>query len=349
MNPVRDNLDKNPIKNHSGVISCVMNMEQNILLKQFTTFKVGGYADYFCRVYSVDELKEAVEFAKRHNLSIFILGGGSNILVSDNGFRGLVIKIELKGIEFKDNKIVVGAGESWDKIVELSVQKNLYGIENLSFIPGTVGAGVVGNIGAYGSEIKDMLEYVEVFETKSLHTFILNNNECKFGYRDSIFKKNENYIVTKVCLKLLKNNKLNISHKDIKNYSKENNIIFTLKTLRDAIENIRNAKFPNLKKYGTAGSYFKNPIVKGVKIHLAKILEDLGMRGLKKDNVGLYKNQPLVVVNFGGATAQEIKDFTDNVAQKVYEKLKIKIIPEVIFVGEFKNYQPEADPPWAEN
>ena len=157
-----------------------MEIEQNISLKELTTFMVGGNADYFCRVSSADELKEAVTFAKEKKLDIFILGSGSNILVSDDGFNGLVIKIELKGIVFEDNKISAGAGESWDDVVKLSVEKDLYGIENMSFIPGTISAGVVGNIGAYGSEIKDIVEYVEVFDMNNLKTFVLNKEECQF-------------------------------------------------------------------------------------------------------------------------------------------------------------------------
>ncbi|MBL7045160.1 MAG: UDP-N-acetylmuramate dehydrogenase [Parcubacteria group bacterium] len=311
-----------------------MKIEENISLKEFNIFKVGGVANYFCRVSSIDELKQVVQFARQKELEIFILGSGSNILVSDDGFGGLVIKIELKGVELKDNRLIISAGESWDDIVKLSVEKSLYGIENMSFIPGTVGAGVAGNIGAYGSEIKDVVEYVEVFDIDKLKTFKFNNKQCKFKYRESIFKK-KNFIITKVYVKLLEDSELNTTYKDIQNYSKENNITFTLKTLRQAIREIRNNKFPNLSKYGTAGSFFKNPIIEGNKLHLAKILDELGMKGLREGDVALYKNQPLVVVNLGEATAKEIKKFTDNVAQKVFNKKNIKIIPEIVFIGEF--------------
>jgi UDP-N-acetylmuramate dehydrogenase len=296
---------------------------------------VGGNADYFCRVSSADELKEAVTFAKEKKLDIFILGSGSNILVSDDGFNGLVIKIELKGIVFEDNKISAGAGESWDDVVKLSVEKDLYGIENMSFIPGTISAGVVGNIGAYGSEIKDIVEYVEVFDMNNLKTFVLNKEECQFDYRNSIFKINKNYVVTKVCLNLLENGELNTSYKDVQNYFEKNNTSLTLKNIRQAIGEIRNNKFPDLNKYGTAGSFFKNPIIDGNKIHLAKLLDELGLKGYKEGDVALYEKQPLIVVNLGGANAQEIKNFTNNVAQKVFEKLNIKIYPEIIFVGKF--------------
>ncbi|MBT3282641.1 UDP-N-acetylmuramate dehydrogenase [bacterium] len=311
-----------------------MNIEENISLKKFTTFKVGGLADYFCKVSNIDELKEAVIFSKENNLQVFILGHGSNVLISDDGFRGLVIKTELKGIAFERDKVIANAGESWDDVVKLAVKKELYGIENMSFIPGTVGAGIVGNIGAYGSEIRDVVECVEVFDIETLKTFNLSNDECEFEYRNSIFKK-KNFIVTKVCLSLSKDGKLNTSYKDIKEYfgTKTPNI----KAVRTAIGEIRSKKFPNLEKYGTAGSFFKNPIIEGNKVHLAKVLDELGMKGLREGDVALYKKQPLVVINFGDANANEIKKFTDSVAQKVFEKRKIKITPEIIFVGSFKH------------
>ncbi|MFQ5661956.1 MAG: UDP-N-acetylmuramate dehydrogenase [Candidatus Paceibacteria bacterium] len=311
-----------------------MEIKQNIPLKNLNTFKAGGNADYFCEVKSVDELKKAIEYAKENKLSVFILGGGSNILVSDSGFEGLVVKIELKSILFEGEKLIAGAGEDWDKVVNEAVQKKLYGIENLSFIPGSVGAGVAGNIGAYGSEIKDVLEYVEVLDTDNLKTTVIKNKECEFDYRNSIFKKKKNYIVTKACFKLSQDRELNLSYKDVKKYFKDNKTP-TLKEIRSAIGKIRKEKFPNLKEIGTAGSFFKNPIIEGEKIHLAKILDDIGVKGLKKGSVGLYENQSLVVINYGDASAKEIKNFSDKIANKVFKKEKIKITPEIIFVGKF--------------
>lgn len=319
-----------------------MKIEKNISLKKFNTFKVGGNADFFCRVSSISFLKEAINFAKKNNLPFFILGGGSNILVSDKGFRGLVIKIEIKGIIFKDkNKkvfIEACAGESWDELVTKTIKKNLFGIENLSFIPGTIGGAVSGNIGAYGSEIKDVIVSVEVFDIKRSKIIILNKNKCNFEYRDSIFKKNKNYIVIKAHLCLFKKKKLNLSYKDLKEYFKnkdKNPLIGETKEVRKALKKIRGSKFPSLSKYGTAGSFFKNPSINGEKIHLAKVLDDMGFGGFKTGGVKLYKKQPLVVVNINNANAKEIKNFTDIVVKKVFEKIKIKIKPEIIFVGEF--------------
>lgn len=309
-----------------------MKIEKDISLAEFSTFKVGGCADYFCRVSSVDELKEAINFSKENSLPVFVLGGGSNILISDDGFKGLVIKMELKGVVFKDDNLIVSAGEIWDDIVRLSVEKELYGIENMSFIPGTIGAGVVGNIGAYGSEIKDVVEYVEVFDIENLKTINFKNSGCNFKYRDSMFKK-KNFIITKVCLKLSRDKKLNLSYRDIKEYFGSKTP--TIKEVRNAISEIRSKKFLNLNEYSTAGSYFKNPIINGNKIHLAKILDDLGMKGLREGSVGVSPKQPLVIINYGGASAKEIKDFSDKITCKVFDKRKIKITPEIIFIGKF--------------
>ncbi|MDP6249796.1 MAG: UDP-N-acetylmuramate dehydrogenase [Candidatus Pacebacteria bacterium] len=333
MNPVRNNSNKYSGKNSGEVISYRMNIKQNVPLKNLTTFKVGGCANYFCKVKSVSELKEAVDFSKKNSLQVFVLGGGSNILVSDSGFNGLVIKIEIKGISYEDEKAICGAGENWDRVVESSIQNKLYGIENLSFIPGTVGGAVAGNIGAYGMEIKDNLEWVEVFDTKNLKTIILKKSECKFDYRDSIFKKN-NFIITKICLKLSYEENVNLSYKDIKEYFKNNNTP-KLKKVRSAIGKIRKNKFPDLKKYGTAGSFFKNPVIEGNKIHLAKILDNLDMKGLREGSIGISEKQPLIIINYGSASAKDVKTFSEKVAHKVYKKTKIKITPEIIFVGKF--------------
>lgn len=313
-----------------------MKIEQNISLRQFSTFKVGGNADYFCRISSIDDLKQAINFSRQNSLGIFVLGGGSNILVSDSGFRGLVIKIEIKGVSYENEKIIAGAGESWDEIVKLSIENKLYGIENLSFIPGTVGGAVAGNIGAYGVEIKDKIEWVEIFDTQSLKTIILNKEQCEFSYRDSIFKKPEakNYIITKVCLKLSYNEKPNLSYKDVKEYF-ENTNIPTLKEIRRAIGSIRSKKLLNIEAFGMAGSFFKNPIIDGNKIYLARELEHLGMKGLREGNVGVSPKQPLVIINYGNASAKEIKNFSEKIAREVFNKLKIKITPEIIFVGKF--------------
>ena len=174
-----------------------MQIKENVPLAPFTTFGIGGPAAFFNTVASVDELKESLDFARDKNLTTLIFGGGSNMLVPDAGWAGLVIKIEIKGVEIEGGKstneklIIAGAGESWDALVARTVSEKLWGIENLSGIPGTVGGAVVQNIGAYGAALSQTLSWVEVLDTQTGEVKKLTNAECAFGYRESIFKKEE--------------------------------------------------------------------------------------------------------------------------------------------------------------
>ncbi len=248
-----------------------MKIQEHISLKEFTTFRIGGPARYFITASSIDELKAAILFAEEKHLPLFILGGGSNVLVSDEGFPGVVIKIEMKGREIKELdldtqnvEVIAGAGEEWDSFVEYCVSYGLYGIENLSYIPGSVGAAPVQNIGAYGSEVKDSLSWVEVFNTEKKEIETFSKEECIFGYRDSIFKKTEGkkYVITRVAFLLSRNGTLNINYKDITEYIKNNTIEeVSLQKVRDIVVDIRKKKLPDVREVGTAGSLFKNPII----------------------------------------------------------------------------------------
>ena len=335
-------------------------IEENISLANLNTFKTGGVARYFIRVHFVDDIKNAVLFANKENVPFFVLGGGSNILIPDQGFEGLVIKIEIDGVEWSSEGgfvlALVGAGKKWDNFVSLAVEKGFFGVENLSGIPGTVGASPVQNIGAYGAEVGSTILWVEVFDTSSLETKKLSNLECQFGYRDSIFKKPEgkNFVITRVCFRLSKESKLNTDYADVKKFFSEKNIKNpTISDLRNAILEIREGKLPDLKKYGTAGSFFKNPIVNKklfdelkkkypelpsyetdvankVKVSLAWILDKVcGLKGAREGNVGTYKNQPLVIVNFGGGTTAEIENLASRIISTVKEKTGIEIEVEV--------------------
>ncbi len=330
-------------------------------MKELTTFKTGGNARYFCVVTNEDELIEAIGFSKKNKIPFFILGGGSNILVSDKGFDGIVIKIEIKGIKYEENgnsvKAIVGAGENWDQFVADNVDKGYYGVENLSLIPGTVGASPVQNIGAYGSEVKDTIESVYVLDVKKDEYKNFSNSECDFSYRDSIFKKEKGrYVVISVTFNLSKDGKLNLTYKDVQEYlSRRQNSNPSLRQVRNAIIDIRTNKLPNLQEYGTAGSFFKNVIVsqskareliskypeivlhqvndKKVKISLAWILDNIcGFKGKRKGNVGVYKNQALVLVNYGNATSDEVIELAQEMVDTVYEKTGIEIFPEVEYV-----------------
>lgn len=338
-----------------------MKIQEKISLKEFNTFRIGGLARYFCIVKNTDDLIEAINFSKKNKIPYFILGGGSNILISDEGFQGIVIKMEIMGIEYKEDgnktKVTVSAGENWDSFVDKIVERGLYGIENLSMIPGTVGAAPVQNIGAYGSEVKDTVESVHVLDVKNDEYVDLSNTDCKFSYRNSIFKEDpRRYVIISVTFILNKKGKLNHQYKDFDEYFSFKKIKEpTLKQTRQAVMDIRARKLPDVREYGTAGSFFKNVIVstskaqelvakypemivhpvndKKVKIPVAWILDNLcGFRGVKKGNVGTYKNQALVLINYGNATAKEIIDLAQKMVDGVYEKTGIEIEPEVEYV-----------------
>jgi UDP-N-acetylmuramate dehydrogenase len=331
-----------------------MKIDKNKSLKEFTTFRIGGPAQFFCAVTTESELEEAVAFAKAGGLEIFILGGGSNILMSDEGYKGLVIKMEIKGISFSGERVVVKAGENWDEFVQKCVEQGLYGVENLSYIPGTVGAAPVQNIGAYGSEIKDTVDIVRAFDVKEGVFKDFSNTDCHFTYRDSLFKKEiGRYIITSVTLVLKKEAHINIEYRDLKDYFGDKKP--TLSEVRNAVIEIRKRKLPDVKDFGTAGSFFKNPIIKkeiaddliakhpglpvypyshdSVKVSLGWILDKVcGFKGVGKGNVGTYKNQALVLINNGNASAKEIKEFAHEIEKEVFDKTKIKIEPEVLYI-----------------
>jgi UDP-N-acetylmuramate dehydrogenase len=340
-----------------------------IPLKYLTTFKIGGLARFFAVVTTMDELHEAVTYATTRSLPLFVLGGGSNILISDEGFEGLVIKLEIKGIEKNDVdesmvEVVAGAGENWDELVAFTVAEELYGLENLSLIPGNVGAAPVQNIGAYGVEVKDMVSWVETYDTSTGEVKKLTNAQCRFSYRDSTFKRarGKKHIITRVGFLLKKNGELNTKYKDIANYIKANEVKdITLQKVRDIVVDIRTKKLPDVTEVGTAGSFFKNPIISKekydelmklypempsypsasageVKIPAAWILDNLcGFKGFREGDVGVYKNQALVLVNFGNASAKEIQNLADRMISCVKEKTGIELEKEVNIIGEVKN------------
>jgi UDP-N-acetylmuramate dehydrogenase len=337
-----------------------MKIEENIPLAPLTTFKIGGKARYFCRVSEPKELSEAFAFAKKNKLKVYVLGGGSNILISDRGLKGLVIRMDILGIEISETdskriELIAGAGESWDYVVSLSVEKNLGGLENLSGIPGMVGGAPVQNIGAYGIEVENTVAWVEVFDPKIMDLKILKKSDCKFGYRDSIFKKptGKDFVITRVAFSLSKTGRPNIEYKDLADYfGKRKNSKPTVAEVREAVLGIRQSKFKESLKYGTAGSFFKNPVISEKKFkELKKILSELpgfssgagkikvslawiidkvcGLKGFRLGNVGISPDQPLVVINYGGVKSEEIIALANEVRDVVKEKTGIEIEPEV--------------------
>jgi len=334
----------------------MLKVQENISFKKNTTFQIGGEAKFFVVVKTDDDLREASSFAKSRKLPIFILGGGSNLLVSDNGFPGLVIKNEITGVKFVDQnpdqvRVVVGAGETLDDLLSLCVIRNFSGLENLSGIPGTVGGAVVQNAGAYGVEISDQILSVGGVNLLTGGSFSFRKLDCQFGYRDSFFKKNKKFFITTVTLNLNKKHQYNLDYKGLKDKLPQVGEI-ALAQVREAVINIRKEKLPDWHKLGTAGSFFTNPIISEtkykelnekfpnlpffilpngkVKIPLAWILDNIcHLKGYQVEKVGLYERQPLVVVNLGGATFKEVEILSEEVKNFVKEKTGIEIEEEV--------------------
>lgn len=330
---------------------------RNEPLASYTTLGVGGDADYFACVSTTQELKDVLIWAKENNQKITVLGGGSNVLIGDNGIHGLVLHPTFKDITYEENGddvlVTAGAGLLLDGLVEELVFKNLWGLENLSSIPGTVGAVPIQNVGAYGVEAEEVISSVRAFDTESLASKTFTNQECKFAYRDSIFKKKENrkYIVTRVVFKVSKIPQPNILYKNLQEFLKGNKNP-SIQEVREAVQTIRSAKFPDRKKVGTAGSFFKNPVISkehfqniqheypdipgyavddtSIKVPLGWILDHVcNLRGYTEGDVGLHKKQALVLVCKKGISSELIDNFAKKISNIVLKKTGISITREV--------------------
>tara|TARA_B100001778_G_scaffold167767_1_gene137942 strand:+ start:465 stop:1475 length:1011 start_codon:yes stop_codon:yes gene_type:complete len=333
----------------------MMDVKENYSLKKFNSFNIDVVAKEFIQINSVKELIDLQKNSKNKN-KLFI-GGGSNILFTNN-FEGLVVHINLKGISVKKmnenfSEIKVMSGENWNELVNWCIENNLGGLENLSLIPGNVGAAPIQNIGAYGVELKDVFISCEVYDLNAEKLNIYNLNDCKFGYRDSIFKKNKNLIVVSVKMKLSsKNHKINSSYGGINDELKKLNIKEpTIKDISKVVCDIRNKKLPNPNKIGNAGSFFKNPIVNSKKINWLKenfnnipfykidensykipaawLIETSGFKGKDFGNFGVHKTQPLVLVNYGKASGSDINKLSLSIKEVVNKLFKIELETEV--------------------
>ncbi len=333
-------------------------IQQNISLKEYNTFGLDSNAKEFVVVDSIDELEAIIQVFNLKNRKLLILGGGSNVLLA-NDFDGMVIKINLTGIE-KINEdenhvwIKAMAGTIWHDLVLYCVENNYAGLENLSLIPGCVGAAPMQNIGAYGVEIKDTFVQLEAIEIKSAKHKLFTKSDCKFAYRESIFKNEAKgkYIITSVAFKLNKNYLVNTTYGAIKDVLTNNNIANpTIKDVSNAVIEIRSSKLPDPKILGNAGSFFKNPEINtelfldlkekfpdlvGYKISDTKtkvaagwLIEQCGWKGKVVGNTGSHKQQALVLVNYGNASGNEIWNLALQIQNSVKEKFGIDIIPEV--------------------
>ncbi|MFV1884214.1 MAG: UDP-N-acetylmuramate dehydrogenase [Balneola sp.] len=340
----------------------MVSIKEYFSLSPYNTMGIKAMTRFFIEVRSVEELKEALAFVEEKSSSMLVLGGGSNVLfVTD--FDGLVILNRIKGIEVisEDESHITlkcGAGENWHQLVLDSVKKGYGGIENLSLIPGTVGAAPIQNIGAYGVELKDVFERLEAFDIEEQELKTFTKEECAFGYRDSIFKKElkGKVIITSVTLRLSKKPELNFSYSSLKEKLEEKGITNpSIKDISDAVIEVRQSKLPDPDEIGNTGSFFKNPVISvfqfdelkakypslpsypvsegQVKVPAGWLIEQAGWKGKRIGDAGVHDKQALVLVNHGNATGEEIWSLANQIIESVDQTFDIRLMPEVNILG----------------
>jgi UDP-N-acetylmuramate dehydrogenase len=330
---------------------------ENTSLKGHNTFGIEAFARYFVQIESEEQLIELFSIEKFHSLPKLILGGGSNILFTKD-YDGLVIFVNIKGIshEVKEHlvQVTAGAGEVWNDLVQYCVTRDFAGIENLSLIPGTAGAAPVQNIGAYGVELKDVFQSCTAFDTQTQSFAVFSREDCKFAYRDSLFKsiEKDRYIITSISLGLSTTPMINTSYGAIEQELK-NRAIETpdIRDISEVVSSIRVSKLPDPSTIGNSGSFFKNTIIDidsfnqlqskfeeivhypvgadNVKIAAGWLIEQCGWKGVKHGNTGTWKNQALVLVNHGGAEGAEVYDFSEKIIASVFTRFGVTLEREV--------------------
>ena len=346
-------------------------------LKPYTTFKVGGPARYFVHARSADEMRGGLEWAAAQSLPVFVLGGGSNILVSDRGFDGVVLHPDSRGLQVLNENagsvtLQVEAAETWDDLVRHAVDHGWWGIENLSHIPGQAGAALVQNIGAYGQQVSDAVQSAEVVETATGTTRVLSAAQCEFGYRRSVFNTTARgqFIIVRVTLRLAKEGRPQLDYPDLRAWFDERGVTQpSLNEIRQAIIAIRDRKFPfpREERGGNAGSFFKNlslaepeyrrlreqiarnfpppvrarleelrqrfPAADRIRIPTAFLIEICGLKGHRVGGAQVNESQPLVLLNQGGATAQDVMALAKHIRKTVRQRTGATIAIEPELVG----------------
>lgn len=338
-----------------------MELQRNVSIKEYTTFKMGGIVDFFIMIKNNQDIEDFILFSKEKNIPFLILGGGSNIIFPDANIHKVVGLMQIDFITkiFEDEESVVfkvGAGTLWDEFVAYTVSLGLSGIEAMSFIPGTVGATPVQNVGAYGQDISQTLVSVEVYDTIELIFKTFTNTECHFAYRQSIFKEDINrYIITSITIKLSRGVAPVPNYPGVQEYFLKNKIENpTLFDIREAIISIRKTKLPDPREIYSVGSFFKNPIISKTdmeklkekyptmvcfdigddlyKIGAGWMIDTLGLKGKSFGNISLYKHNALVVVNNGQSTREELENFIEFIQEKTLVEFDITLEPEPIFI-----------------
>ena len=331
-----------------------MNIFKNSSLYKLNSFGVKHKSKYLIEIKRKEDISFIINNKDLINEKIIIVGGGSNILFTKD-FDGIVLLNKILGINKLDEdknfiKIRVGSGENWDKFVSYCVDNNYYGIENLSLIPGSVGAAPIQNIGAYGVEIKDFIDNVQGYDLEEKEEKIYSRELCCFEYRNSIFKKEKKnkFFITHVEFILNKKPNYILTYKDLNNLNRDK---ISLKYLRDKVIEIRNSKLPNPEKLGNAGSFFKNPIINlslfesikleyddisghkigenKIKLSAAWLIEKCGWKGKVLDKIGVYKKHALVLVNYGEESGNKIKKLSEEISKSVEKKFGIILEEEV--------------------
>ena len=323
---------------------------ESIDLKPYNSLAISAIAEYFCCVEDIDQLKAALSFASNNKLKITPIGGGSNLVLASD-ISGLVLHINLRGVTSQSvsaNQIDVhfAAGENWHEMVGLCLNKGWYGLENLALIPGYMGAAPIQNIGAYGVELCDFLQSVEVVEVDTGEVKILSSSDCQFGYRTSVFKQSakDQYIISSVCLRLNTLPQVNIEYPSLKAHI--DNPIPTPEDIYQAVCDIRSSKLPDPSEIPNVGSFFKNPVINlemadslvcdypdiplypftesSSKVAAAWLIERCGLKGYRKGDVGVHDKQALVLVNYG-ADGESILALADEIRSQVLQKFAIRL------------------------
>jgi UDP-N-acetylmuramate dehydrogenase len=348
----------------------LMHIRENVPLAPMTTLGVGGPARFFAEAVSAEDVRRAVHYAGERNLPLFVLGGGSNLVVADSGWPGLVLRIRITGLEEREegDKFIldVGAGEEWDRFVARSVARDCAGIECLSGIPGSVGGTPVQNVGAYGQEVSETIESVQALDLKDGRLRELCNPACSFAYRSSIFNTTERgrYIILRVTYALTPAGQPRLEYADLKKYFAGRSGKPTLAQVREAVRHIRASKamliVPGDEDCRSAGSFFKNPVLTAEqhqklseraaalslqvpsypalsaqhKVSAAWLVEHSGLsKGYTRGVVGISRKHALAIVNRGGATANDVLALKNEIQQRVASTFGIQLVPEPVFVG----------------
>lgn len=338
----------------------MVQIHQNFSLRNFNTFGVEASARWFVEISHEDDLTEVFSDPQWHSVPLLVLGGGSNMLFTQD-FDGLVLRINIRGIEHRISHdtifVEAGAGEVWNDLVKYCVDFGFSGMENLSLIPGSVGASPVQNIGAYGVELEQVFERCKAFHILSGKFQVFEKADCRFGYRESVFKQElkGQYIISSVVFKLSNQANINTSYGAIQNELLKRGIENpTIKEVSDVVSHIRVSKLPDPSTIGNSGSFFKNPVIGQtdfvavfrsfpdvvhypagdgrVKLAAGWLIEQCGFKGIQYGQTGTWKNQALVLVNHGNATGNEVFSFSERIIEAVWHKFHVKLEREVNIV-----------------